>query len=65
VNVPNPLRVVRAADVTRRAPDETPWLIEGLWGAGGVGVIGGSAKSFLSRARNKKLHPAPRIMPRQ
>jgi hypothetical protein len=39
------LRVVRAADVAERAPDETPWLIEGLWGAGGVGVIGGAPKS--------------------
>ena len=38
------LRVVRAADVAERPSDETPWLIEGLWGAGGVGVIGGSPK---------------------
>lgn len=39
------LRVVRAWDVAKRPSDETPWLIEGLWGAGGVGVIGGSPKS--------------------
>ena len=39
------LHVVRAADVAERAPDETPWLIEGLWGSGGVGVIGGAPKS--------------------
>lgn len=38
------LRVVRAADVVERAPDETPWLIESLWGAGAVGVIGGAPK---------------------
>lgn len=39
------LRVVRAAEVAERPSDETAWLIEGLWGAGAVGVIGGSPKS--------------------
>jgi hypothetical protein len=39
------LRVVRAADLASRAPDEPRWLIEGLWGAGAVGVIGGAPKS--------------------
>jgi len=39
------LRVVRAADLEARAPDEPKWLIDGLWGAGAVGVIGGAPKS--------------------
>jgi hypothetical protein len=39
------LRVVRAADVDPRAPEEAPWLVEDLWGAGSVGVIGGAPKS--------------------
>jgi len=39
------LRVVRAAEVAERPPDETAWLIEGLWGAGAVGVIGGAPKA--------------------
>jgi hypothetical protein len=39
------LRVVRAADLAGRAPDEPKWLIDGLWGAGAVGVIGGAPKS--------------------
>jgi hypothetical protein len=37
--------VVRAADVAARTDDEPPWLIESLWGALCVGVIGGSPKS--------------------
>lgn len=39
------LRVVRAADVAARAADTPRWLVEGLWSAGGVGVIGGAPKS--------------------
>jgi len=39
------LRVLRAALVEARKEDDPPWLIEGLWGAGAVGVIGGSPKS--------------------
>lgn len=39
------LRVVRAADVAARASDEPRWLVEGLWSAGAVGVIGGAPKS--------------------
>lgn len=42
------LRVVRAADVAARAEDEPRWLVEGLWGAGAVGVIGGAPKSAKS-----------------
>lgn len=45
------LKVVRASEVTPRLEGETPWLVEGLWGAGACGVIGGvpkSGKSWLS-----------------
>jgi hypothetical protein len=36
--------VVRAADVKPRGEDKPAWLMEGLWGAGAVGVIGGAPK---------------------
>ena len=39
------LRVVRAADIREQAADETRWLVEPLWGAGAVGIIGGAPKS--------------------
>lgn len=39
------LQVLRAADIREHAADDPPWLIESLWGAGAVGVIGGSPKS--------------------
>ena len=42
---PSPLRVVRAAQIPEPSPEEPPWLIEPLWSAGGVGVIGGAPKS--------------------
>jgi hypothetical protein len=42
------LRVVRAADVAARAADTPRCLIESLWGAGAVGVIGGAPKSCKS-----------------
>lgn len=42
------LRVVRAADLPPRPDDEPPWLIEGLWGRGAVGVIGGAPKACKS-----------------
>jgi len=48
VKVPKELCVVRAADIQPRDPQEPPWLIEGLWGSGAVGVIGGPPKSFKS-----------------
>lgn len=38
-------RVLRAAEVAARTTDSPRWLIESLWGAGAVGVIGGSPKS--------------------
>lgn len=37
--------VVRAAEVKPRGEDHPAWLIEDLWGAGAVGVIGGAPKS--------------------
>ena len=42
---PSPLRVVRAAQIPEPRPEEPPWLIEPLWSAGAVGVIGGAPKS--------------------
>lgn len=39
------LQVLRVADIRERAADEPHWLIESLWGAGAVGVIGGAPKS--------------------
>lgn len=39
------LRVVRAADIHERPAGEPHWLIEPLWGAGAVGIIGGAPKS--------------------
>ena len=39
------LRVVRAAEIHERPGGEPRWLIESLWGAGAVGIIGGSPKS--------------------
>jgi hypothetical protein len=38
------LRVVAAGDITAE-PGRTGWLVEGLWAAQGVGVIGGAPKS--------------------
>ena len=42
-----PLRVVRAADLVAEPPEQR-WLIEGLWSAAGVGVIGGPPKACKS-----------------
>lgn len=39
------LHVVRAADIREHPVDESRWLIEALWGAGAVGIIGGAPKS--------------------
>ena len=44
---PRELPVVRASELARTV-ETHPWLIEGLWAASGVGVIGGSPKSFKS-----------------
>lgn len=38
-------RVLRAADIREHAADEPRWLVEPLWGAGAVGIIGGAPKS--------------------
>lgn len=38
------LSVVRAAEVVDEAALGPAWLIEGLWGAGAVGVVGGAPK---------------------
>jgi hypothetical protein len=42
------LKVLRAAQVAPPPEGEARWLIEGLWGAGAVGVIGGAPKSAKS-----------------
>ena len=60
----NELKVLRAAEIAPRPQDEPAWLIEGLWGAGAVGLIGGAPKCCLFRARNKQDHPARRVIPR-
>jgi hypothetical protein len=39
------LHVLRAAQVHENPAEEPPWLIEPLWGAGAVGIIGGAPKS--------------------
>ena len=39
-----PAKVLRAAEVRERPADESRWLIEPLWAAGGVGLIGGAPK---------------------
>jgi hypothetical protein len=39
------LHVLRAADIREQPADETPWLVDPLWGAGAVGIIGGAPKS--------------------
>lgn len=40
--------VVRVAEVAARGEGDPAWLIEGLWGEGAVGVIGGAPKSCKS-----------------
>lgn len=42
------LAVVRAADITTSDPSSPSWLVESLWGAGAVGVIGGAPKCCKS-----------------
>ena len=42
---PSPLRVLRAAQIPEPSAEAHPWLIEPLWSAGAVGLIGGAPKS--------------------
>jgi len=39
------LRVVRAADIREGCAEQPRWLVEPLWSAGAVGIIGGAPKS--------------------
>ncbi|MBE9505317.1 MAG: AAA family ATPase [Chloroflexi bacterium] len=39
------LRVTRAAEIREQPQDEHRWLVEPLWGAGAVGIIGGAPKT--------------------
>lgn len=43
--VPGPLPVLAPTELPERDEDAR-WLVEGLWPAGGVGIIGGQAKSW-------------------
>jgi len=55
---------VRLAHQLETRPEEQRWLIEGLWSAEAVGIVGGEPKCCLCRARHKQHYPAPRVMPR-
>ena len=39
------LHVLRAAEIREPPAEQAPWLVEPLWGAGAVGIIGGAPKS--------------------
>ncbi len=41
-----PFPVVRPCDLRASAASTTPWLIDQLWTAQAVGIIGGTPKSF-------------------
>ena len=56
-----PVRLAHELDV---CPEERRWLIEGLWAAEAVGIVGGEPKCCLCRARHKQHYAASRIMPR-
>jgi len=43
INSPSPLPVVRIGEIPRESRAQ-PWLVEQLWGASSVGVIGGAPK---------------------
>lgn len=43
-----PLQVVRASEIEAPPEGGLPWLLEGLWGDGAVGVIGGAPKCCKS-----------------
>jgi hypothetical protein len=55
---------VRPAHLLDTLAPEQRWLIEGLWAAQAVGILGGEPKCCLCRARHKQHHAASRIMPR-
>jgi hypothetical protein len=54
--------IIRIAEVQPRPP-EGRWLIESLWAASGVGVVGGLPKCCLCRMRHKQHYAASRVMP--
>lgn len=45
MKVESELRVVRAAELLPRHPEQPRWLVDSLWGAAAVGMIGGAPKS--------------------
>src|SRR5437016_8470068 len=44
--IPAPFPVVRPSDLKTSAASTTPWLIDQLWTAQAVGIIGGTPKSY-------------------
>jgi len=57
------LPFVRASELAHEQQEQR-WLIRDLWASEGVGVIGGSPKCLLCRARHNRHYAASRIMPR-
>lgn len=55
-----PVRLAHELDV---CPEERRWLIEGLWAAEAVGIVGGEPKCCLCRARHKQHFGSPPTMP--
>ena len=43
---PSPFPVVRPSDLQTSAASNAPWLIDQLWTAHAVGIIGGTPKSY-------------------
>ena len=43
---PTPFPVVRPADLSTAPASSAPWLIDQLWTAHAVGIIGGTPKSY-------------------
>lgn len=55
---------VRLAHQLEARAEEGRWLIEGLWSAEAVGIVGGESKCCLCDPRHKQRYPAGRVMPR-
>ena len=53
-----PLRVLRAAQIPDPSAEAHPWLVEPLWSAGAVGMIGGAPKTGPGR-RGRYRAPPP------
>jgi hypothetical protein len=53
------------AHALEQKPPERRWLIESLWSAEAVGIVGGEPKCCLCRMRHKQHYAASRVMPRR